>query len=91
MSEARAKLPDLIRRVEGGEAVTITRFGQSVAVLVHPDLLRHRAFGATLEETARIREMLAGARSTALAESGALSAERAEELIGAIRAGREAR
>jgi prevent-host-death family protein len=91
VSEARARLPDLIRRVEGGEEVTITRHGETVAVLIHPDLLRHRHAGEALESAARVHDILAGARAASLPESPGLTAERAEELIAQIRAGREAR
>ena len=44
-SEARAALPELLNRVEGGEEVTITRHGHPVAVLVRPDSLRARRAG----------------------------------------------
>jgi antitoxin (DNA-binding transcriptional repressor) of toxin-antitoxin stability system len=42
ISQARAVLPELLRRVEEGEEITITRHGQAVAVLVRPDVLRPR-------------------------------------------------
>jgi prevent-host-death family protein len=91
VSEARAKLPDLLTRVEGGEEVTITRHGRAVAVLIHPDLLRHRHARAALADAERVREILATARATGLPESAGLTPQRAEELIAEIRAGREAR
>ncbi len=91
VSEARANLPDLIRRVEGGDEVTITRHGRPVAMLVHPDALRHRHAGRALADADRIHEMLAAAAATELPTSAGLTAARAEELIDEIRAGREAR
>ena len=91
VSEARAALPELLRRVEDGEEVTITRHGQPVAVLVRPDALRSRRAGAALEDAARIYDLLAEAAVTALPEGPGLTAQRAEELIAGIRAGRDAR
>jgi antitoxin (DNA-binding transcriptional repressor) of toxin-antitoxin stability system len=37
VSEARAALPEVLTRVAQGEAITITRFGSPVAVVVRPD------------------------------------------------------
>ena len=62
VSEARAALPDLLSRVEGGEEVTITRHGKPVAVLVRPDALRARRARAALTE----RPFLPGSRSACL-------------------------
>jgi prevent-host-death family protein len=90
-SEARAALPDLLTRVEDGEEVTITRHGRPVAVLVRPDSLLSRRARAALDGAGRIRELLAEAAATALPEGTGLTAERAEELISQIRAGRDAR
>jgi prevent-host-death family protein len=91
VSVARARLPDLIRLVEDGDEVTITRHGRPIAVLIHPDALKHRHAGAALDNAARIHEILEGARATALPAPAGLTAERAEELIAEIKAGREAR
>jgi prevent-host-death family protein len=90
-SEARAALPELLSRVEDGEEVTITRHGRAVAVLVRPDALRSRRARAALDDAERIHVLLAEAAGTALPEGSGLTAERAEELIGEIRAGRDAR
>lgn len=90
VSEARAALPELLTRVEDGEEVTITRHGRAVAVLVRPDSLRSRARDA-LQAAGRIHELLAGAASAALPSPPGLTAERAEELIDEIRAGRDSR
>ncbi len=103
VSEARAGLPDVLDRVAGGEEVTITRHGRAVAVVVRPDILWSRRAGTALDDAGRIHELLAEAAVTPLPEtrgrpenSGAreasgLTAQRAEELISAIRAGRAAR
>jgi prevent-host-death family protein len=90
-SEARAALPELLSRVEDGEEVTITRHGRAVAILVRPDALRSRRARAALDDAERIHELLAEAAATALPDGPGLTAERAEELIGEIRAGRDAR
>ncbi len=91
VSEARAALPELLSRVEEGEEVTITRHGRPVAVLVRPDALRSRRAGAVLDEAERIHELLTQAAAASLPEGAGLTAQRAEELIGEIRAGRDAR
>ncbi len=91
VSEARAALPELLTRVDGGEEVTITRHGRSVAVVVRPDVLRSRRAQAALDDAQRVHELLALARSSALPTSGGMSAQRADELIRAIRAGRKTR
>jgi antitoxin (DNA-binding transcriptional repressor) of toxin-antitoxin stability system len=90
VSEARAALPDLLRRVESGEEVTITRHGRAVAVLVRPDVLRSRSRSA-LQDAERIHELLAAAAAESLPAEPGLTAQRAEELIAEIRAGRERR
>jgi antitoxin (DNA-binding transcriptional repressor) of toxin-antitoxin stability system len=90
-SEARAALPALLTRVEEGEEVTITRHGRPVAIIVRPDALRSRRSGTALDDAERIHELLAAAVVTTLPERTGLSAQRAEELIREIRAGRDAR
>lgn len=87
-SDARATLPELLTRVQDGDEVTITRHGQPVALLVHPDSARRPRTGDLTDRAAQIHDLLAEA-STSLA--GGLSAERAEELIRDIRAGRRSR
>jgi prevent-host-death family protein len=91
VSEARAALPELLSRVEEGEEVTITRHGRPVAVLVRPDALHRRRAGAVLDDADRIHELLSQATAAGLGEGTGLTAQRAEELIAEIRAGRDAR
>jgi antitoxin (DNA-binding transcriptional repressor) of toxin-antitoxin stability system len=86
VSEARAALPEVLDRVADGEEVTITRHGRPVAVMVRPDVLWSRRSRAALDEAERI-----GALLTEAAEGPGLTAQRAEELIAGIRAGRDAR
>lgn len=90
-SEARAALPELLDRVATGDEVTITRHGHPVAVVVRPDALRSRRADQALASAAQVREVLAAGRRTPLSKAGAMSAARAEELIGEVRAGRRAR
>jgi prevent-host-death family protein len=90
-SEARAALPDLLTRVEGGEEVTITRHGRPVAVLVRPDALRSRRAQAALDDAARIHELLADAATTAMPAGSGMTTQRAEELIAQLRADRDTR
>jgi antitoxin (DNA-binding transcriptional repressor) of toxin-antitoxin stability system len=89
-SEARAALPELLSRVEGGEEVTITRHGRPVAVLVRPDALRSRRARAALDGAEQVHQLLAAAAPEAPEGTG-LTEARAEELIAEIRAGRDAR
>jgi prevent-host-death family protein len=91
VSEARAHLPELISRVDGGEEITITKHGRPVAVLVRPDLLRSRRALDVMVDAERVHELLAAARAVPVPVAGGLSAARAEELIGEIRAGRKSR
>ena len=89
-SEARAALPELLSRVEGGEEVTITRHGRPVAVLVRPDALRTRRARAALDGAEQVHRLLAAAVPTAPGDTG-LTEARAEELIAEIRASRDTR
>jgi len=87
VSEARAVLPELLTRVEGGEEVTITRHGRPVAVLVRPDVLRSRSRSATADAE-RIHGLLAAAAAEPMGGGPGLTEERADELIAEVRAGR---
>ena len=89
VSEARAELPDVLNRVSRGEEITITRHGLPVAVVIHPDALRWRRAHATLADARRVHELLEGAAGAA--PSTGLTAKRAEELVRAVRTGREGR
>ncbi len=91
VSEARAALPEVLDRVAGGEEVTITRHGRPVAVVVRPDILWSRRARTALDDAGRIHELLTEAAAAALPEGAGLTVQRAEELIGEIRAGRDAR
>lgn len=88
VSQARASLPELLTRVEDGEQVTITRHGRAVAVLVRPDVLWTRS-NVVIEAAGRIHDILNAAAESELPEEAGLTAERAEELLAAIRAGRD--
>ncbi len=39
VSEARAILPEVLTRVAQGEEITITRYGNPIAVVVRPDII----------------------------------------------------
>jgi prevent-host-death family protein len=91
ISEARAVLPELLSRVEQGEEITITRHGRPAAVLVRPDALRSRRADNTLHDAGRIHELLSQAAAEPMPAGPGLTVQRAEELITAIRAGRDTR
>lgn len=91
VSEARASLPEILDRVIAGEEVTITRHGREVAVLVRPDAMRVRRADRALAEAERLRSLLDEGRSARLADAPVVSAERAEELVADVAAGRSNR
>ncbi len=89
VTEARSRLPELIERVSRGEEVTLTRHGAPVAVLVKPEALRPRRAAAAFNQAEELHHMLEEARDQPLSQHGVMSAERAEELIAAIRRDRD--
>lgn len=89
-SEARQTLPAQLDLVERGEEVQITRHGKVVAVLVRPDALRARRASDAWREADRIGSLLEQAMARRL-EPPMITAERAEELVAAIRDGRDRR
>ena len=90
VSEARAALPELLSRVEEGAEITITRHGRAVAVLVRPDALRGRRGGCRGEDAGGSMSYTQAAAEP-LPEGPGLTAQRTEELIAGIRAGRDTR
>ena len=91
VSQARAALPQVVDRVLAGEEVTLTRHGKPVAVVVRPDALRARRADEALAAAERVRDVLEGGRATALRPRPSLGADRAEELLAEVRAGRTSR
>lgn len=89
-STARQSLPAQLDRVEAGEEVVITRHGRVVAVLVSPDVLRARREPESWGRARSIGTCLEQARGEPL-RAPALSPERAETLVEAVRAGRSTR
>ncbi|MBK5224761.1 MAG: type II toxin-antitoxin system Phd/YefM family antitoxin [Acidimicrobiia bacterium] len=90
-SEARAALPEILDRVLAGEEITITRHGQPVAVVVRPDAMRVRRADRALATAERLRDALERGRTAPLDAAPPITAERADELIDAVRASRAAR
>ena len=88
VTDARAALPEILRLVDAGEDVTLTRHGQAVAVIVRPDSLRTRRATAALEEGAAIGQLLheLAARDE---PDGELSVSRADEQVAALRSDRD--
>ena len=91
VSEARASLPEILDRVIAGEEVTITRHGREVAVLVRPDAIRVRRADQALAEAERLRGLLDQGRDARLTDAPVVGAERAEELVADVAAGRSSR
>ena len=88
VTHARAALPELLARVALGEEVTLTRHGQPVAVVLHPDTVRVRRASAAIEASHELGRRLDTARVAAV-PSGDMSTERAEDLAAAARDSRE--
>ena len=88
VSEARARLPELLDRVAVGDEVTITRHGQPVAVVVRPDALRTRRAEATIRHARHVGDLLSAAERQRLASADLLT-ERADELIRTVREDRD--
>ena len=91
VSEARAALPRVLDRVIAGEEVTITRHGQPVAVIVHPDALRARRAGAALAAAATVRAALDSGVKADLRTPPTVTEERADALVAEVRSGRSSR
>ncbi|MDQ3763630.1 MAG: type II toxin-antitoxin system Phd/YefM family antitoxin [Actinomycetota bacterium] len=88
VSEARARLPEVLDRVAEGDEITITRHGQPVAVVVRPDALRTRRAETTIRQARQIGELLSTAATQPLAPAS-LPAQRADELIRLLRQTRD--
>ena len=91
VSQARATLPELLDRVSAGEEVTITRHGVAVAVVMRPDAVRSRRADRALADAEHLRQLVERGRAASLVEAPSITAERAERLVGEVRAGRRAR
>ena len=90
ISEARAALAEVLDRVGRGEEVTITRHGRPVAIVVRPDTLRSRRAEQAMRTADQTRVALAAGRRSALSCTTGITAERADELVSAIRTDRDA-
>jgi antitoxin (DNA-binding transcriptional repressor) of toxin-antitoxin stability system len=90
VTEARARLPEILDRVEKGEEITITRHGRPAAVLLRPDAVRVRRGENTLDKAREIGRMLEEARHKPLGPPS-IDPVWADELIQEIRADRDGR
>jgi antitoxin (DNA-binding transcriptional repressor) of toxin-antitoxin stability system len=88
VSEARAILPEVLDRVERGEEITITRHGRPAAILLRPDAVRARRAEQTIGRAREVAELVAAARAQPL-PAAAVSPERAEGWVAAVRADRD--
>lgn len=94
VSEARANLAALLQCVADGEQVSITNRGRTVAVLVDPAVAPEEEPNEAVRDiptAEEIREMLRKAREERRPIRPVMSAERADELVAALRADRDAR
>ena len=53
--DAKTHLPELLRRVEQGESITITKHGRTVARLVPANGMKKPSVQAAIEEIKRLR------------------------------------
>lgn len=90
ITEARARLPEVVDRVLAGEEITLTRHGASVAVVVRPDVLALRRASAASDLSLAFHDRIEAARGQPL-KKAVLTSERAEELVGAVRLSRKRR
>jgi antitoxin (DNA-binding transcriptional repressor) of toxin-antitoxin stability system len=90
VSEVRARLAEVLDRVEAGAEIIITRRGRPAAALLRPDAVRAVHRQRTIERAWEIGRMLEEARHHPLGDP-TMSVERAEELIAEIRADRDGR
>lgn len=58
-NEAKARLAEILRRVEAGESVEITRHGKAIARLVPADGSRHEAMRRAIGDIRRLRKGIA--------------------------------
>lgn len=56
--EAKTRFSELLRRVQQGETVTITRHGMPVAVLAPPQPASHRSVAEVVAEMKELRKRL---------------------------------
>ncbi len=89
VTEARAKMREVLERVKQGEEIEITQNGEVVAVWLHPSKLRYRARTEAIREAERLAERLREARSAPFELKGSYTLEEAEERIREIREGRD--
>jgi prevent-host-death family protein len=75
LSEARARLPELLDRVAAGETVTITRHGKPAAALVDHDRWMKTRTHDVLVRAAQLRHDLDAARGTPWPEKFTPSSE----------------
>ena len=78
ISEARARLPEILDRVATGEEITITRHGRAAAVMLRPDAVRARRGEAVLDDAA-----------TRPLPPPVVAVDRGEEMVKGIRAERD--
>ena len=55
IAEAKDRLPELVRAVEGGEKIVITRHGRPVAQLAPPPVVRRRVRLGAMKDRIRLK------------------------------------
>ena len=81
VSEARARLAEIVERVAAGEEVTLTRHGVAAAIVVRPDALRVRRAASAFEQASLVGDMLSAGAARGVKRRAALSAEEAAALV----------
>lgn len=88
VTEARARLPEILRRVDAGDEVTLTLHGRAVAVIVRPDSLRTRRASSAKQAAEELGSLIDDLTAEP-APSGHLTVDRAEDLVATVRAARD--
>jgi antitoxin (DNA-binding transcriptional repressor) of toxin-antitoxin stability system len=88
VSEARARLPELLDRVLAGDEVTITRHGAPVAVVLRPDRVRARRSQEAFDRAAAVHDLVLTARARVSTTGDGLSPDRADDLAAEVEAAR---
>lgn len=88
VSESRAKLPEILDRVERGEEITITRHGRPAAVLLRPDSVRIRRASRAVDDAREVAALVPAAWDRPL-PAPSVSAESAERWVESVRADRD--
>lgn len=91
VSEARAALPRILELVIDGDEVALTRHGETVAIIVRPDVLRTRRASPALDAVGVISAVLDRGRASRLDSGPSLNRDQAAAMAADVRTSRSQR